>query len=188
MIFKEEDMQAQTPKKESTMACKFLKTSHTSSKKGKIGHSSPTRKQSSNPPPSLNSPCSLTRNLPALPDPQRSHSPTRHHSEMPTIITSALRNWLADHGLQGFIKVAEAPSQTNAMEIASKLNIETLTDSMVCKKLSLDSTGERQFEILPSELLERYYGKYSLSAKAFRTQDIPDPFFRDVAKFMLEVD
>ena len=57
-------------------------------------------------------------------------------------VTLALRKWLTDHGLQGFIQVAEAPPHPNATEIASKLNIETLTDSMVRKKLSLDSTGE----------------------------------------------
>ena len=83
--------------------------------------------------------------------------------------------------------MVEAPPHPNATEMASKLNIKTLTESMVHKKLGLDSTGKRQFEILPTELLERYYGKYSLSAKAFRTRDIPDPFFRDVAKFLLEV-
>ena len=83
--------------------------------------------------------------------------------------------------------MAEAPLHPNAMEIATKLTIETLADSMVHKKLSLDSTGERQFKMFPIELLERYYGKYSLSAKAFWTRDIPDPFFRDVAKFLLEV-
>ena len=41
--------------------------------------------------------------------------------------------------------------------------------------------------MVPSEILERYYSKYSLTAKAFRTRDIPDPFFQDVAKFLLEV-
>ena len=104
---------------------------------------------------------------------------------MPTIITSALRNWLADHDLQGFIKVAEVPPHPNAIEMANKLNIETLTDSMV--KLGLNSTGERQFEILPIELLERYYGKYFQSAKALRTRDIPHPCFRDISKFLLDV-
>ena len=106
---------------------------------------------------------------------------------MPTIITTALRNWLTENGLQGFIQVAEAPPHPNATEIASRINIETITDSMLRKKLNLDSTGERQLEMVPSHILERYYGKYSLSAKAFRTKDIPDPFFRDVAKFLLEV-
>ena len=65
--------------------------------------------------------------------------------------------------------------------------METITDSMIRKKLGLDRTGERQLEMAPSHILERYYDMYSLSVKAFRTRDIPDPFFRDVAKFLLEV-
>ena len=75
-------------------------------------------------------------------------------SEMPTIITTALRNWLMENVLQGFIQVAEAPLYPNATEIASKLNIKTITDSMIRKKLRLDSTSERQLEIVPSEILE----------------------------------
>ena len=63
MIFMEENMQAQTPRKESTMARRFLETSHTSSQKGKNGHSSPTRKQSTNLHRSLSSPCSLNSPL-----------------------------------------------------------------------------------------------------------------------------
>ena len=146
MIFKEEDMQAQTPRKESTMARRFLETSHTSSQKGKNGHFSPTRKQSTNPHRSLRSPRPLIsplrwRSLSLL-EPQHSHSPNHHHSYMPTIITMALRNWLAERGLQGFIKVGEAPPHPNATEITSKLNIETLTDSMVRRKLSVDSTSD----------------------------------------------
>ena len=85
------------------------------------------------------------------------------------------------------ITTAPAPPHPNATEIASKLNIETITNSMLRKKLSLDNTDERQLEMVPSDILERYYSKYSLSVKAFRTRDIPDPFFRDVANFLLEV-
>ena len=70
--------------------------------------------------------------------------------------------------------------------MASKLDIDMLTDSMVRKKLGLSNIGERQIDILPTEMLERHYGKYSESAKAFRTRDIPRPFFRDIAKFLLE--
>ena len=184
-------MQTQTPRKESTTAHRFLPTPQTSSQKGKNGHSSPTRRQSTNPARSLSSPRSinspLKRRSLSLLDPQRPRSPNHHHPEMPTIITTTLRNWLIDHGLPGFIKVAEEPPHPNTTEIASKLNIETLINSMVRKKLSLNNTGERQLEMFPTELLERYYSKYSLSTKAFRTRDIPDPFFRDVAKFLLEV-
>ena len=151
MIFKEEDMQAQTPRKKRTR--RFLETSHTSSQKGKNGHFSPTRKQSSNSHRSLSSSCSLSfplsRSSLSLPETHSSHA--HHLSEMPTILTTALWNWLAENGLQGFIKVAEAPPHPNATEIASKLNIETITDSMIRKKLSL--------QMVPSHILERYYGK-----------------------------
>ena len=156
-------MQAQTPRKDSWKR-RFLETSHTSSQKGKNSHFFPTHRQSSNSPRPLSSP--LRWKSLSLPESQSCH--TDHLSEMPTIITTALKTWLAETGLQGFIRVAEAPPHPNATEIASKLNIETITNSMIHKKLSLDSTGERQLEMVPSEILERYYGKYSLSAKAFR--------------------
>ena len=97
---------------------------------------------------------------------------------MTIIVTFALKKWLTDHDLQGFIQVAKAPPHPNALEMASKLNIDTLTNSMMQKKLGLSSTRERPFDIFPTEILERHYGKYSQSLKDFRTKDIPDPFFR----------
>ena len=161
-------MQARTPRKASTMARRFLETSLPSSQKGKTSHFSPTRRQTSYSHHSLSSSrSSLSSTLsaprtslraPSLPESHSQHSPS-YLSEMPTIITTALRNWLTENGLQGFIQVAEAPPHPNATEIASKLNIETITDSMIRKKLSLDSTGERQLEMVPSHILERYYGK-----------------------------
>ena len=51
--------------------------------------------------------------------------------------------------------------------------------------MDLAKDGERHFTIPP--VLERYFGKYSISAKAYRTLDAPDPFFRELAKFLLEV-
>ena len=35
--------------------------------------------------------------------------------------------------------------------------------------------------------MQKYFGAYSVSAKAYRTKEIPDPFFREIAKFLLEV-
>ena len=49
IIFKEMCMQAQTPKKASTMARRVLETTLPSSQKGQKNHSSPTRKQASPP-------------------------------------------------------------------------------------------------------------------------------------------
>ena len=85
------------------------------------------------------------------------------------------------------MRVAEAPSHPDALEIAKKLNVDTVTNSTIRKKLGLSANGEKHFDISPTETLEKYFGEYSVSAKALRTKDIPNPFFREVAKFLLEV-
>ena len=58
------------------------------------------------------------------------------------IITSAVWQWLTDCRLEGFINVAEAPAHPNSMDLASKLNIDTITNAMIRKKLGLNNTGE----------------------------------------------
>ena len=68
-----------------------------------------------------------------------------------------------------------------------KLNINTVTNASIWRKLCLFATGEKHFEIPPSDELEKYFGQYSTSAKAYRTKKIPNPFFREIAKFLLEV-
>ena len=59
------------------------------------------------------------------------------------------------------------------------MNVDTVTNAMVRQKLSLSGLGEKHFDIAPAE--------YSLTAKAYRTREIPNAFFREVAKFLLEV-
>ena len=84
----------------------------------------------------------LTQSSSPFSHPKRSCSPSRYPSDMTIIVTSALRIWLTDHGLQGFIQVVEAPLHPNTLDMASKLNIGTRTNSMVQKKLGLSNTGE----------------------------------------------
>ena len=155
------------------MARRFLETPLPSSQKGKNSHFPPTQKKLSSSPRSrcsTHTQRSLSTSCSQLPS-----SPPHAFNEMKIIITSALKKWLA------------RKKHPNAMEMASKLNIDTLTNSMVRRKLGLNSTGEHHFDIFPTEVLERYFGEYSQSAKAYRTRNIPHPFFRDIAKFLLEV-
>ena len=107
IIFKQICTQVQTPRKASTMARRVLETPLPSSQKGQKNHSSPTHKQafhshrSHNP---LHSSLSSTHSHCSLNPLRSSSSPTRaplpaqhattQHSEMPIIITTALRNWL----------------------------------------------------------------------------------------------
>ena len=73
------------------------------------------------------------------------------------------------------------------MDKVSKLSTDTISNAMIYRRLGLSNIGEWHFDILPTEVLERYLGEYSLSAEASRNQDIPDPFFRKIAKFLLQV-
>ena len=43
----------------------------------------------------------------------------------------------------------------------------------------MDAIGE--------DTLQSYFGEYSTSTKAYRTQGCPDVFFREVTNFLLEV-
>ena len=106
---------------------------------------------------------------------------------MPVPISAGLHKWLLEKGFEGYIRVAEAPSHPDALDIAKKLNVDTVTNATIRKKLDLSATGEKHFNIPPTETLEEYFGEYSVSAKAYRTKDIPNPFFREIAKFLLEV-
>ena len=140
----------------------------------------------------------LQPNSPVLPQSSPDHRAHRHASRhelhqdhairsMTINISTALRRWLLEKGLEGYIKVAEAPPHPDAFNIARKLNVDTVTNDMVLQKLGLSGLGEKQFDIAPAETLRKYFAEYSLTAKAYRTREIPNAFFREVAKFLLEV-
>ena len=101
--------------------------------------------------------------------------------------SAALHRWFLEKGFEGYIKVTKAPTHPNALEIAKKLNVDTVMNATIQKKLDLSANGEKHFDIPLAKTLEEYFGEYSVSAKAYGTKEIPNPFFREIAKFLLEV-
>ena len=135
-VFKGIPVGAGTKRSKYTMACRFLDTSLPSSQKAGMLIWLPLGK---------NSLCS------SYPFAQRSLSASCSHlssaltdadDSMTIVITSTLWRWLTDSGLEGFIKVAEAPPLPDSMDTASKLHIDTITNAMIRKKLGLNNTGE----------------------------------------------
>ena len=53
--------------------------------------------------------------------------------------------------------------------------------------MGLFGTREKLFEIPPTDALKKYFGEYSTSSKAYRAKEIPNPFFREISKFLVEV-
>ena len=72
---------------------------------------------------------------------------------MTIAISTALRRWLLEKGFEGYIKVAEAPPHPNALDIAKKLNVDTVTNAMVRQKLGLSGLGKKHFDIALAEVL-----------------------------------
>ena len=72
-------------------------------------------------------------------------------------ISTDLQRWLLEKGLEGYIKVAEAPPHPDAFNIAQKLNVDTITNTMVRQKLGLSGLGEKQFDIAPAETLRKIF-------------------------------
>ena len=105
---------------------------------------------------SSHSPChhrsSTARTFPLKRSPRSSQPVPK---DMTIDISPTLRRWLHDKGLAGYIRVAEAPPHTNVQEMARKLNIDTITNASIRKKLGLSRTGEHHFEIAPAKALEQ---------------------------------
>ena len=92
-----------------------------------------------------------------------------------------------EKGFEGYIRVAEAPPHPDAFDIAKKLKVDTMTNAMVRQKLVLSGLGVKHFDIAPAKTLQKYFAEYSITAKAYKTREILNAFFREVAKFLLEV-
>ena len=71
--------------------------------------------------------------------------------------------------------------------MATKINVDTTTNATIQKNLGLSNMAEHHLHIFPTEDLEHYFVEYPLSPKAYRIRDAPDPFFREISKFLLEV-
>ena len=50
-----------------------------------------------------------------------------------------------------------------------QIKVDTLTNAMIWKKLILKPVGERLFDIPLAEILEAYFGEYSMTMKAYKT-------------------
>ena len=62
-----------------------------------------------------------------------------------------------------------------------------MTNASVRKKLGLSRCGEKHLEIPPTDEMQKYFGEYSMLAKAYRTKEILNSFSQEIAKFLLEV-
>ena len=80
----------------------------------------------------------------------------------------------------------DANAHPRALAIVAKIHPGTITNDIIRTALCLPRGGDYDVEAPPQHLLEKYFGEYSLSAKAHRTHDDPNELFGNLAHFFLE--
>ena len=106
---------------------------------------------------------------------------------MPLKVSKDLRTWMPTrHGFSVYLNVYDAPAHPDAQAIATKIQLGTITNDIICSALHLPRGGEHDIEAPPQHTLEQYFGEYSLSVKAHRMHGGPNEFFGDLAHFLLD--
>ena len=85
------------------------------------------------------------------------------------------------------MQVADAEPHPDADEIIRHNDAKQITNKQVCLFLNLKNEGYNVMDNLDEDVLQSYFGPYSLSAKSHLTNGGPDEIVHDVAKFLLEV-
>ena len=137
--------------------------------------------------PALVVPSSLYPSTQTLSRPRSpSIAPNPSTSTMSFEVSTELRSWLTTHGLAGYLQVYDADAHPRALAIAAKIHPGTITNDIIRSALRLPRGGEYNVEAPPHQILEKYFGEYSLSPKAHRMHGSPNKLFGDLAHFFLK--
>ena len=96
-------------------------------------------------------------------------------------LSDEAKQWLTEHGLEGFLCIAEAPPHNEPEQAAATINLFEITEGVVQALTGLQVGGLQLVECPSNEILLEYFRVYSLSSNAYRTQGGKDMLFREVA-------
>ena len=105
---------------------------------------------------------------------------------MPLAASQETRSWLQEWGLGGYLRVIDAPTHPDAQGVARRIHPDTVTNNMIRTALDLTRGGEHEVEIPPSTTLNKYFGMYSMSRKAYHTYGGPNKSFGEIARILME--
>ena len=96
------------------------------------------------------------------------------------------KKWFTQHGLEGFLRIAEAPPHDEPEKVAKKIDLEEITEESICALIGLLEGGLYSIENPSPEMLTKFFGEYSLASKAYRTQGGDDALFQEVVRMLHE--
>ena len=93
---------------------------------------------------------------------------------MPVPIFAALRRRLLEKGFEGYIRVAEAPSHPDALDIAKKLNVDTVTNATIWKNWTYLRMG-RNTSTSPYRIFRRIFWGIFCISQGIQNERHPEP-------------
>ena len=96
------------------------------------------------------------------------------------------RQWLTENGLEGLLRIADAPPHADPEQATTTIDLSEITEGAVQALTGLQAGGLRSIECPSNQILFEYFGEYSLSCKAYRTQGGQNLLFGEVARAMME--
>ena len=101
-------------------------------------------------------------------------------------LSDGARQWLTENGLGGLLRVADAPPHKEPEQAATAVDLAEVTEGAVQALTGISEGGLQTIELPSSQIFFEYFGEYSLSSKAYRTQGGANLLFGEVARALME--
>ena len=108
---------------------------------------------------------------------RRAHTRTEHISDTdqhtseeeadPMALSEKARQWLIENGLEGLLRIVDVPPHAEPEQAAATIDLSEITEGAVQALTGMQAGGLRSIESPSSHILFEYFGKYSLSSKAY---------------------
>ena len=117
------------------------------------------------------------------PDPEQQ---TAEEGSEPMALSEEARQWMIENGLEGLLRIADAPPHAEPEQAAASIDLSEVTEGAVQALTGIKAGGLQTIENPSSQILFEYFGEYSISSKAYRTQGGENLLFGEVARAMME--
>ena len=82
-------------------------------------------------------------------------------------LSETAKKWFTQHGLDGFLRIAEAPTHKESEKGAKKIDLEEIMEVAIYALIRLPEGGISSIENPSPETLTNVFNEYSLASKAY---------------------
>ena len=97
------------------------------------------------------------------------HSPPQKEKWTAWRSLKVAKKWLKQHGLEGFLRIMEAPPHREAEKVVKDIDTEVITEEAIRALTGLPEGDIFNINNLTPKQLTKYLCEYFLASKAYRT-------------------